>query len=72
MSRRLKKILIYVAVVLVLILVENIYINIFVAKTFTTDMYGFRDIIMQLFQIAKLLVNGFTAYVAYHLYNMFN
>ena len=72
MSRRLKKILIYVAVVLVLILVENTYINIFVAKTFTTDMYGFRDIIMQLFQIAKLLVNSFTAYVVYRLYNMFN
>jgi hypothetical protein len=72
MSRRLKKIIIYVAIVLALIFAENICINVFVAKTFTTDMYGFRDVIVQLFQIAKLLVNGFTVYVAYCLYNMFN
>ena len=72
MSRTAKTILIYVAVVLALIITENICIDIFVAKTFTTDMFGFREFLVQLFQIGKMFVNGATAYFAYCVYKMFN
>ena len=70
MSRKLKMVLIIAIVTLVTVIAENIAIDVFVAKNFTEDLFGFRDFIVSVFQLIKLAVNGLTVYFAYAIYKM--
>lgn len=63
-------VLIIAIVTLVTVIAENIAIDVFVAKNFTEDLFGFRDFIVSVFQLIKLAVNGLTVYFAYAIYKM--
>ena len=72
MSRKVKAILILIVTVIVAIAVENRVIDAYVAKSFPSDMYGFKELIVSLFVCIKLIVNGATAYIGYVVFKFIN
>ena len=68
----LKKVAIYVIAMIVAIMVANGLIDVFVGKYFVNDMFGFRDVIIGLFNIVKVAIDVFIIYITKHLINNMN
>lgn len=68
----LKKVAIYVIAMIVAIMVANGLIDVFVGKYFVNDMFGFRDVIIGLFNIVKVAIDVFIIYITYTIYKTFN
>lgn len=69
---RCKKVAIYIIAAIVTMMVVNGLIDVFVGKYVVNDIFGFRDVIVKLFDIAKVIADAFIAYMVYCIYNAFN